>query len=309
MLTKPYVSIVICTYNRAGLLRKTLDSLPALDELGLAEVIVVDNNSTDDTREATEAFIARHAGSVNARYVFAHRQGLSVARNAGIRAAQADIVAFLDDDAIPCREWLATIAATFAGRPDVHALGGIIRPLFESERPEWLIKPFELPYTIVDIGDQAREYPAHLHPYGANMAIRKPFFENHSFPENLGRKGNSLLSGEETWVFAQMRKERKKVLYHPGMAVDHFIPSSRLTVEWIKKRYYYQGISNGHMQGEGAGSKLAALGTIAAKSVYLYADALFARSEGRKLLNACRRESIRGTLDRMRRRDPMPLTR
>lgn len=293
--TKPYVSIVICTYNRAELLRATLDSLLRLSSLDRSETIVVDNASTDSTRQVADAFLGANAGAIRARCVTERKQGLSAARNAGIRAASGDIVAFLDDDAIPGAAWLRTIAETFEARPDVAAMGGPIRPMFESGRPDWLIKPFEPPYTIVDLGSGIKPYPPHWHPFGANMAIRRSALERHPFPESLGRKGNLLLSGEETWLFEQLKRQGRTVLYHPEMEVDHFIPASRLTVEWIMKRYYYQGVTNGSLRG-----KLAAYGLAAAKAAYLLADSLFARSEGRKLLIACRRENIRGTLDTVR---------
>jgi glycosyltransferase involved in cell wall biosynthesis len=307
-IQKPHVSIVICTYNRADLLRVTLDSLQGLSGIDRAEVLIVDNNSTDHTRSVVEAYMKRNTGNMEASYYFEPSQGLSAARNKGIQAANGDIIAFLDDDAIPCSEWISTIVATFDSRQDVYALGGIIHPNFESSRPDWLIKSLELPYTIVDMGSTVREYPPKLHPYGANMAIRRSFFENHSFPTNLGRKGSLLLSGEESWVFDKMKKEGKSILYHPGMAVVHFIPASRLTRDWIQQRYYYQGISNVCML-NGFGSKVILLGTLVGKVLYIIVDSLFARSEGRKLLVKCRLKSIRGTLDMLRRRGNMPLAR
>lgn len=305
---QPHVSIVICTYNRADLLRVTLDSLQGLSSLDRAEVIIVDNNSTDHTRSVAESYMKRNTGNVEVGYYFEPSQGLSAARNKGIQVANGPIIAFLDDDAIPCSEWISTIIAVFESRQDVYALGGIIRPNFESDRPDWLIKSLELPYTIVDMGSAVREYPPKRHPYGANMAIRCSFFENHSFPTNLGRKGSMLLSGEESWIFDKMKKEGKTILYHPGMAVVHFIPASRLTREWIQQRYYYQGISNASMH-SGFGSKVSLLGTLAGKMLYIIAASLFARSEGSRLLIKCRLESIRGTLDMLRRRGNTPLVR
>ncbi|NHN29938.1 glycosyltransferase [Paenibacillus agricola] len=305
---QPHVSIVICTYNRADLLRVTLDSLQRLSSIDRVEVIIVDNNSTDHTRSVTEAYMKRNKGQVDAGYYFERSQGLSAARNKGIQVATGTIIAFLDDDAIPCSEWISTIIATFDSRQDLYAMGGMIRPNFESSRPDWLVKSLERPYTIVDMGSTVKEYPSKLHPYGANMAIRRSFFDNHAFPTELGRKGNLLLSGEESWLFAKMRKAGKTILYHPGMAVDHFIPSSRLTREWIQQRYYYQGISNACMR-NGIGGKLSLVGTLAGKMLYISVAFLFARSEGSRLLVKCRLLSIRGTLDMLRRRENMPLTR
>lgn len=134
-------------------------------------------------------------------------QGLSAARNTGILASKSPLIAFLDDDAIPCQRWITTIVSTFESKPEVMAMGGKIAPIFESKRPDWLIKPFELPYTIVDLGSRIKEYPKQLHPCGANMAMRKLVFDISLFPLDLGRKGDSLLSGEETWLFGQIQKK------------------------------------------------------------------------------------------------------
>lgn len=303
---KPRVSIIICTYNRADLLRITLESLSSLQDIEKAEVLIVDNNSSDHTRSVADAFIKLNKSKIVAHYCFELMQGLSAARNTGIHAAEGDIIAFLDDDAVPCEEWIITILTTFDSRRDVYAMGGIIYPNFESGRPAWLIKALELPYTIVDNGRAVKEYPPNLHPFGANMAIRKSFLENHLFPTHLGRKGTMLLSGEESWLFNQMKKEGKTILYHPHMSVVHFIPDSRLTREWIQERYYYQGITNG-AECKGIRNKLRLLSMIAARVLYIVIDSLFARSEGRKLLNKCRLESIRGTLDMMRCHGNMPI--
>ncbi|NRF89435.1 glycosyltransferase family 2 protein [Paenibacillus frigoriresistens] len=304
---KPRVSIVICTYNRADLLQITLNALPALKAIDKAEILIVDNNSADHTREISQSFIQRQAGGTDVHYLFEQTQGLSAARNRGIQEAKGDIVAFLDDDAVPCMEWIRTIIDTLDSRQDVYALGGVIRPRFETERPKWLIKSLELPYTIVDRGAAVHEYPMNRHPFGANMAIRKSFHDKYLFPTDLGRKGTLLLSGEESWIFEQMKKEGKAILYQPSMVVDHFIPDSRVTKDWIKQRYYYQGVTNGSMH-KSRISKLILLGKVASKVLYIAVDALFARTEGRKLLITCRLQSIRGTLDTLSRRGKMHLT-
>ncbi|MFD2875312.1 glycosyltransferase [Paenibacillus rhizoplanae] len=127
-------------------------SLLPLENLHQAEIIVVDNQSTDDTAAAIKGFIGTYGDDMDIRYLLEPVQGLSAARNTGILASKSQLIAFLDDDAIPCRTWITTIVSTFAARPEVMAMGGKIAPIFESKRPDWLIKPFELPYTIVDLG-------------------------------------------------------------------------------------------------------------------------------------------------------------
>lgn len=298
---QPSVSIVICTYNRADLLGKTLLSLLHLQDIQLAEIIVVDNRSTDDTASVVKSFMAAHGQEVHLRYHYEREQGLSAARNAGITLSKAEVIAFLDDDAIPSQAWVRTITTSFGSNPELTAMGGKIHPMFESERPGWLTGALELPYTIIDLGDAKREYPAGLNPFGANMAMRKTAFAAVMFPLHLGRKGDMLLSGEESWVFEQIRRNGGSIMYHPEMAVDHFVPAGRLTKEWIMNRYYCQGMSYG-VQAESLRAKTLLVGKTAAKALYIMVDSLLAWSEGRKLLNRCRLESIRGTLHTVRNR-------
>lgn len=302
------VSIIICTYARAGLLGKTLLSLRHVEGIGEAEVIVVDNNSPDHTAEVVRDSIDQLNGtSVHIQYVFEPRQGLSAARNAGLVASTGAIVAFLDDDAIPSPQWLNAIRKAFAEDTECAAVGGVIRPSFETDRPEWLIKELELPFTIVDLGDQTRLYPRRLHPFGANMAMRRSVLDRLglAFPEELGRKGSSLLSGEETWLFNQMRRAGLKLRYVPGMEVDHFIMAERLSPDWIKRRYYYQGVSNA-MEAKGAAQRARLVITIALKWIYITFGSVTSRSPGRKLLHVCRSESIRGSIEAIRSRNATP---
>jgi glycosyltransferase involved in cell wall biosynthesis len=292
---EPQLSIIICTHNRADLLRKTLDSLLHLSDIELAEIIIVDNHSHDHTEAVIDQYLLQNEKKLTIYSLYEDTLGLSAARNAGIMAASAVIVAFLDDDAIPAKLWVRTILHTFTQLPEVIAMGGQITPRFETSRPHWLIKPFELPLTIVDLGSEIRQYPDKLYPCGANMAFRKMALEGTLFPLELGRQGNVLLSGEETWLFRSLCKAGQLILYHPAMSVEHFIPANRLTREWMTQRYYYQGVSNGHASRSWM-SKLKLMGTLSAKILYIFVNALLARSEGSKFLIKCRLESIRGSL-------------
>ncbi len=299
MKMNPHISIVICTYSRAHLLARTLMSLEKLLDIEKAEVIVVDNNSLDDTAEVVLACVKKLRGQVNLRYVFEPRQGLSVARNTGIDEAKAPIIAFLDDDALPFINWLSSVNHAFQKYPDAAALGGIITPDFAIARPDWLIKDFELKYTIVNLGDRERTYPRSLYPFGANMAFRREALQGIRFPEDLGRKGTSLLSGEEAWIFLQLRKKGLNLYYIPGMTVRHHISEERLTKGWIKRRYYYQGVTLA-MESKGFLSRLRIVSIIGLKVVYTAMHARFTQSPNHELLYECRRESIRGSIETLR---------
>ena len=112
----PVVSVVLCTYNRSHLLTPALDALLRQGpDTPPYEVIVVDNNSADATRQVVEPFIA--SGIV--RYAFEPSQGLSHARNHGLSIARADLIAFTDDDVRVTSTWIRSIVDTFAEHPDL----------------------------------------------------------------------------------------------------------------------------------------------------------------------------------------------
>jgi glycosyltransferase involved in cell wall biosynthesis len=299
MKINPSISIIICTFSRANLLRRTLMSLEKLLDIEQAEVIVIDNNSLDDTSEVVRSCIDVLKAHVNIRYVFEPRQGLSIARNTGIQEARAPIIAFLDDDALPFISWLSHIRNAFQRYPHAAAIGGVIIPDFELDRPEWLVPSLELPYTIVNLGEREQTYPRKIHPFGANMAFRREALQDVRFPENLGRKGLSLLSGEESWMFRQLRKKGLDLIYIPGMTIRHYIPKERLTREWIKRRYYYQGVSMA-LEGNNSLSRIRIVTIIALKRIYIAIHSRLVNASDQGLLIECRKESIRGSLETLR---------
>src|SRR5690606_1928154 len=132
------VTIVLCTFNRAeslqGALERLLEQTPGSPP---HEIIVDDNNSTDRTRGVAERFRAR-ARPMQMQYVFEPRQGLSYARNAGIAASGAPIVAFTDDDVRVSANWVTVIHRTFAAHPEITCLGGRTLPVWPMTPPSWL---------------------------------------------------------------------------------------------------------------------------------------------------------------------------
>lgn len=304
--TAPEASIIICTYNRAALLERTLRSLVHLAGIEEAEVIVVDNGSPDGTAAAVERCAGMLQGRVRLSYVHEPRQGLSVARNTGIARARAPLLAFLDDDAVPEPGWLAAIRRAFAEHPRAGAAGGPVLPEFAAERPDWLAGRLELPFTIVDLGPGARRWPRRLHPFGANMAIRRAALDGVSgiapgerpgaplrFPEALGRKGTALYSGEESWLFSRLRRQGWSLVYVPDMRVRHHIPAERLSEAWIRKRYYYQGLSMAKAC-TGAAGRIRLAAGLALRRLYIAVQARLAGTPAKRLWAECRRETVRG---------------
>jgi GT2 family glycosyltransferase len=237
------ISVIVCTFNRSALLERALLAFREQPRVAGAELLVIDNNSSDDT----PAVVRRCAESLRpilpVRLIHEPAQGLSRARNAGIAAANGAILAFLDDDAVAEPGWLTAIAAAFADDPDLAAAGGPVVPEFETPRPAWLARELEGYYSILDLGHAPMLFPRHMSPFGANMAIRRGALGTIRFSETLGRIGTRLLSGEEGEVFARIRANGGKIAYVPAMRVRHSVGRERLRQDWLLERCHAGGIS------------------------------------------------------------------
>ena len=251
--TKNFISVIIPTYNRSALLAESLKSLIKQNfPSEQYEILVVDNNSTDNTREVTESFASNSPVSV--RYNFEKEQGLSIARNTGIRNAKGEIIAFVDDDIHADENWLSAIAKAYED-PSVGCAGGPIRPIWLGQKPSWLDKMWE-PYLTINEFEAARvagEYRWPETPWGANISFRKNVFDRVGmFPENLGRVGVSLLSNEEVNICKKIAAAGIKIAYAPEAVIHHKIPAERLTKQWFYHRTYWQGRSDAILDnGEG----------------------------------------------------------
>ncbi|UPU37089.1 glycoside hydrolase family 99-like domain-containing protein [Geomonas paludis] len=243
--SKIKASVVICTYNRSKLLSESLKALEQQQFEALQyEIVVVDNNSSDDTRAVTEQAAA--SSEVAITYVFEGRQGLSFARNAGIENAAGEVVAFVDDDIDAEPGWLAAIVAAFADSK-VACAGGPIRPVWPSERPEWLTDDW-VPYLTINEFDAARKAGSFTWPdtpWGANISFRKNVFDSIGlFPTNLGRIGSSLLSNEEVNICKKIAQAGLRIAFAPEAVIHHKIDPHRVTRQWFYHRTYWQGRSD-----------------------------------------------------------------
>jgi len=234
-------TVAICTHNRADDLREALLSLLRQSFRGAYEIVVVDNGSTDHTRQVVEEF--RAMVSVPVRYVHEARLGLSVARNRAIREAKGEYVLFLDDDAMASEHWIGEIVSLFERDPRIGCVGGKIDPVWEGGAPQWLPRENRTLYTILDYADEIVEMREPAVPFGANIAFRKSIFDTmEPFREDLGRIGTNLLSGEESELIGRIRS-RYAIYYTPHAWVLHKIPRSRANRRWLLRRIYWQGVS------------------------------------------------------------------
>jgi GT2 family glycosyltransferase len=244
----PRVSVVICTHNRADRLGDAIRSVLEQESNGMRfELVVVDNRSTDATRETVQ----RYAADERVRYVFEPVLGLCHARNRGAREARGAYITYLDDDAIACGGWLRAVVDAFESMPDVGVVGGRVDPVWETARPRWLSDDIALSLTIVDwsatptvITDVRRQWLV-----GANMAVRAELLHAvGGFHPGLDRVGTRMLSSGDVYLQKQIIARGHRCLYAPAMAVRHVVPASRLTKGWFRRRYYSQGLSDAVMQ-------------------------------------------------------------
>ena len=244
-------TILICTFNRATFLADTLESLAQLrvaDPLAW-DVLVVDNNSTDDTRAVVENRIASYP--VPLQYRFEGRQGKSYALNTGIASTPARVIVFTDDDVRVPEHWLEAAVRPLLEREDIDYTGGPVRPLWGGPKPDWLDEKGNLGGTIAvkDHGGQPFIFEERKKtPLGVNMAVRRSLVGRiGGFRPDLGRSGNSLLGQEQAEFFYRSRQAGARGLYVPDMILDHVVPASRLTRSYFRRWWYWKGVSHARL--------------------------------------------------------------
>ncbi|MGI0490252.1 glycosyltransferase family 2 protein [Alkalinema pantanalense CENA528] len=238
----PKISAIICTHNRDRYLGKAIESL--LQQTCAAfELIVVDNASTDHTRSVVEGYIA----DPRIQYVYEPRVGLSIARNTGAQVAQAEILAYLDDDAIASPEWLQILVDAYAEDPKLAIAGGKVTLLWTDglTPPSWLSAGLAGNLGAYDLGDRVVEIQTPgLTPRGLNYSLRRGFLDQvGGFDLNLGRVGKNLLSNEELHMTNLALQTGWRVAYLPTAIVAHHVAPERVQRRWFLERGWWQGIS------------------------------------------------------------------
>ncbi len=224
-MPSPLVSVVIPTRNRASYLDVALASLVCQELDGSFELLVVD----DSSRDATPAIVSRWG----VRCIRAARPGgLNAARNAGVGATTAELVAFLDDDVYAPPGWLQAVVDGVSRHPDADAFGGPIRARFEGRTPSSCGRE-TAPITTLDLGD--RDIEART-VWGANMAIRRAALERLGpFDESVAGHGD-----EEDWLLA-LRATGGRIVYLARAGVDHRRVGSDAGLEALVGSAYRRG--------------------------------------------------------------------
>jgi glycosyltransferase involved in cell wall biosynthesis len=236
------VTLVITTFNRAALLRRALESVSRLTTPAgcKAELIVVDNNSTDTTCE-----VAQDLGSLvpnlEARYVFEASQGLSSARNRALREARGSYIAFMDDDQEIDSAYVENLERAFA-ETQADCVGGKIVYKNARNLPEWL-EPLIADVGQLDLGDQVCFIDGHRTVLkGGNIAFRRAALESlGGFDTRLGRTRNQLVGGEENDLQGRILANQGRVAYHPKLVQYNWLLPEKLSKTYWRRRAFDYG--------------------------------------------------------------------
>lgn len=230
------VTVAIPTYNRAGFLRQTLAGIAQQQfPRDHFEVLVIDNNSRDHTREVVAEFAHTQPAP---RYIHEPRQGLDHARNRAIAEARGEIILFGDDDILVQPDWLAQMAVPLladAGARRIGAVGGEVIPVFPDGLPDW-IREWHAPLAFRR--DTGPLEPRHS-PMGANLAFPAWVFKNLGhFHTALDRAAGNYFSGGDSEMVRRVRAAGHEVWFAPAAAVKHQMPASRTTFDYARRHAF-----------------------------------------------------------------------
>jgi len=236
----------ICTYKRYDLLQLAVESLTRQEDVdGLLSVLIVDN-SPDEAVAGRER--GRYEHIRNLRYVYERQPGLSNARNVAARESDAEIIAYLDDDAIASAGWARALIDAYVRFPEAGIAGGPVVPIWEEARPEWLTDKLTSYVSVVDWGGDAPRIADPSEWFaGANISFRRRLvLEAGGFDTSLGRIGSgaSLLSNEEIALSNRIHALGNPSVYVPNATVDHLVERARLKQSWFRRRVVWQAVSD-----------------------------------------------------------------
>jgi glucosyl-dolichyl phosphate glucuronosyltransferase len=251
---KVNISVIICSYNREKYIADAVLSLIAQDyDPHSFEVIIVDNNSKDNTMEVCRKIIQDHP-SHKIQYASEMRQGSSFARNAGALLASGKLLCFMDDDAVAERDYLSNIWRFHIENPTVHGFGGRIIPRYIPEEPAWMSYYVSSLVGHFHYADSVKEFAQGKYPLESNMVVSAASFAavNGFNPELPGVKGDLRIGGEGKDLFFRIRANGHSIFYVPNMVVHHVVETGKLTREYMYR--VASGIGRGERQRVGKSS-------------------------------------------------------
>ena len=229
-----YITVAICTWNRASLLDQTLIEMRKLCiPPGVEwELLVVNNNCTDKT----DSVLEKHQRLLPLRRIFEPKQGLSNARNRAVDAARGKLLLWTDDDVLVSPHWLEAYVTAAISWPHASFFGGSVTPWFQVAPPGWVLR--NLPtlahcWALIDHGCETRPLGTNEVVHGANMAFQTTRLRQYPFDARLGRVGKGLGGNEEIAILRRMRREGHAGVWVGSASVKHFIPPERLTLTYV----------------------------------------------------------------------------
>lgn len=232
------VSVVIPSRDRPRSLLRTLRSIEACEGSGELEVIVVD----DGGAEPLEALLAGESLGLQLEVLTTDGIGLNPARNLGAGRATGSCLAFLDDDVSVTAGWVAGAGDFARSAERIAVAGGRVVAADPGAIPEWVSAEKMMYLSVVDLGSERRPFPPRFGPVGANLIVRRSWFERvGEFRPDLDRSGDSLISGGDTELCRRIEGAGGEILYWPGACVRHHLDPGRLSRSWFRGRALAQG--------------------------------------------------------------------
>jgi glycosyltransferase involved in cell wall biosynthesis len=238
------ISIAICTWNRGWLLGQTLAHLAKLNvPEGLrCELLVVDNCSTDDTRQVVD----NCASPLPITYVYEKQKGKAFAANAAIDRSHGEYIIWIDDDVLPSVDWLAAYAKAFQAWPAAGFFGGPIEPHFPNGMPEWLSDCWHLvqgAYGKLDFGRDEVILSKERLPWGANFAVKSSVQRQFRYDTRFGMFGGKRIGGYETEMLARIVDAGIEGRWVPAAGVGHYIRNDQLSLRFLRSYFLGSGRS------------------------------------------------------------------
>lgn len=234
-MTSLEISVIICSYNRASYILNALDSLKNQTiPIDHYEVIVVDNNSSDDTEVICFEYL-KLLNQPNFKYTTELNQGSSFARNKGASIANAPLLVFMDDDAIAAPDFLENILLFYKEVPNASGMGGRIIPKYIPEEPKWMSHFVSSLVGNFNYSRARTEFKTGKYPLESNMAVTRAAFDQVGGFNVLlpGVKGTLRIGGEGKDFFYKMVSAGMIIFYDPAVIVQHVVEVNKLTREYM----------------------------------------------------------------------------
>jgi len=247
------MEIIICTYNNAILLARTLAAIAAqtVDKSHSRTVLVVDNNCTDETAAVVEQY-QQSQKIPGLRRIVEPKQGLTHARLCGIRNTTSEWIAFVDDDCRLAEDWVEKAIEFANSRPNCGAFGGKVILEWETPPSPELVKHSAV-FAACDRGNIAKQLAQQtFHIPGAGLVVRRTALEQSGWLDQqflVGREGKTLSAGDDSEIVLRIRNAGYELWYIPDCILHHFIPSRRMSEAYLPKITYGLGVAAPYLAG------------------------------------------------------------